>query len=139
MLPLQEACVSKHLPHIEHQSVRIQHDVSLEGKNLHLVKAGGKKRKKRDDANDEVAGDAVNEGERLDSRRSIKQRSELGVSEGINNSSTASLTAKVLQEQELAKKRRLENSNVRSLFSSRDQNKPHGKSADFMTRGYSVR
>jgi len=55
----------------------------------------------------------------------------------INNSSTAALTAKVLQEQE-AKKRRMHNDNLKTLFSSRDQSKPIGKSADFMTRGYDI-
>ncbi|KAK5739328.1 Replication termination factor 2 [Elasticomyces elasticus] len=56
----------------------------------------------------------------------------------INNASTASLTAKVLEEQERAKKRKMQNKNVQSLFSSRDQSKPIGKSSDFMTRGFSV-
>jgi hypothetical protein len=57
---------------------------------------------------------------------------------GINNAATASLTSKVLQEQEQAKRRRMDNENVKSLFSSRDQTKPIGKSADFMTRGFSL-
>ncbi|OQO10709.1 hypothetical protein B0A48_04009 [Cryoendolithus antarcticus] len=56
----------------------------------------------------------------------------------INNATTATLTAKVMQEQEVAKKRRLDNKNVASLFSNRDGESHHGKSADFMTRGYSV-
>ncbi|CAD0095880.1 unnamed protein product [Aureobasidium vineae] len=55
----------------------------------------------------------------------------------INNSSTAALTAKVMQEQE-AKRRRMHNDNLKTLFSSRDQSKPIGKSADFMTRGYDI-
>jgi hypothetical protein len=57
---------------------------------------------------------------------------------GINNAATASLTSKVLQEQEQAKRRRMDNETVKSLFSSRDQTKPIGKSADFMTRGFSL-
>ncbi|KAK3651298.1 Replication termination factor 2 [Elasticomyces elasticus] len=44
----------------------------------------------------------------------------------INNTSTASLTAKVLEEQERAKKRKMQNKNVQSLFSSRDQSMPIG-------------
>ena len=55
----------------------------------------------------------------------------------INNASTASLTAKVMAEQERTKKRKLENDNVRSLFSSKDKNMPNGNT-DFMTRGFSV-
>ncbi|KAJ9631678.1 Replication termination factor 2 [Taxawa tesnikishii (nom. ined.)] len=56
---------------------------------------------------------------------------------GINNAATASLTAKVLAEQ-TTKKRKVDNDNVRSLFSSRDQSKPQGKSSDFMTRGFEI-
>lgn len=57
---------------------------------------------------------------------------------GINNTSTASIAAKVRQEQEISKKRKTESENVKSLFSSRDQSKPLGKSSDFMSRGYSL-
>ncbi|KAF1352453.1 Rtf2 RING-finger-domain-containing protein [Delphinella strobiligena] len=57
----------------------------------------------------------------------------------INNTSTASLTAKVLAEQATRnKKRRLENDNLKTLFSSRDPSKPHGRSGDFMTRGFDI-
>lgn len=57
---------------------------------------------------------------------------------GINNASTASIAAKVREEQEKSKKRKTESKNVQSLFSSRDQSKPMGKSSDFMSRGYSL-
>jgi hypothetical protein len=62
------------------------------------------------------------------------------INNSIKNSSTASITAKVLAEQDERNKRRkmMENSNVSSLFSSRDQSKPIGKSSDFMTRGFSI-
>lgn len=53
----------------------------------------------------------------------------------LHNSSTRSLTEKVMLEQEQAKKRKLDSENVRSLFSA---SKPLGKDADFMTRGYSI-
>lgn len=59
-------------------------------------------------------------------------------SSNIKNTSTASLTAKVMQEQEQRKKQKMDNDNLRSLFSNRDPAKPHGKSSDFMTRGYSI-
>ncbi|TKA70318.1 hypothetical protein B0A49_11949 [Cryomyces minteri] len=60
-------------------------------------------------------------------------------SSGIKDPTTASIAAKVLEEQELYNKRRkTENENLRSLFSSRDSNKPSGKSSDFMTRGFSI-
>lgn len=90
--------------------------------------AGGKKRKKRDEQaaaeGDESAGKPA---------KSAKEDSN----GKINNSSTASLTAKVMQQTEQAKKRKLENENVKSLFSNRDQTASLGNSAGFMTRGFS--
>lgn len=58
-------------------------------------------------------------------------------STAIKNSSTADLTARVLEEEEAKKKRRLlnENENIQSLYSRGD--KKH-KDADFMTRGFSI-
>lgn len=56
----------------------------------------------------------------------------------INNASTASLTTKVLQAQDAAKKRRLDSANVKSLFANPEQNAHNGKNSDFMTRGFSV-
>ena len=58
----------------------------------------------------------------------------------IKNASTASLTARVLSEQEERSKKRktAKNDNLDSLFSSRDQTKPLGKSGDFMSRGFTI-
>lgn len=63
-----------------------------------------------------------------------------GVSSGIKNSATASLTAKVLQEQEERNKRRKLglNDNLKSLFSDKGSNGSTQKGGDFMTRGYSL-
>lgn len=97
---------------------------TLQEKGLaHSLKknSGGKKRKKDKEETEE---------------KSKKKKKE--ESNGINNSSAASIAAKVLKEQEMSKKRRMDNENVKSLFSTRDQTKPIGKSADFMTRGFSV-
>ncbi|KAK1084477.1 Replication termination factor 2 [Friedmanniomyces endolithicus] len=89
---------------------------------------GGKKRKKRDEVlMEHTTATPLNGTHDPDAVAGI-----------INNASTASLTAKVLEESERAKRRKLQNRNVQSLFSSRDQSKPIGKSSDFMTRGYSV-
>lgn len=99
---------------------------TLQEKGLaHSLKksSGGKKRKKGKEENGEV-------------EEKVKKTKE--DSSGINNSSAASIAAKVLQEQELSKKKKMQNENVKSLFSTRDQSKPIGKSADFMTRGFSV-
>ncbi|USW55602.1 Putative replication termination factor 2, Zinc finger, RING/FYVE/PHD-type [Septoria linicola] len=109
---------------------------TLQEKGLaHSLKkaSGGKKRKK---GKEENGGE---EGEKLKSNgEKRKKEDDVNGSSSINNSSAASIAAKVVKEQEQAKKRKLENENVKSLFSTRDQSKPMGKSADFMTRGFSV-
>ncbi len=53
---------------------------------------------------------------------------------------TASLTAKVLDEQEERNKRRKLglNDNLKSLFSNSGYSAQTHKSGDFMTRGYSI-
>lgn len=97
-----------------------------------LKKAGGKeskKRKKKDLEKDEVAD---TNGEKTSKPVNDHEKGDTG---RINNSSTASLTAKVIEEQERSKKRKMENDNVRSLFSSRDKSTYN---TDFMTRGFSV-
>lgn len=103
--------------------------------SLKKASGGGKKRKKHDDA-----ADPGSRGQLKTAKTStpVNAHPEVDGSSGINNTATASLTAKVIEEQERAKKRKLENENVRSLFSSRDQSKPIGKSGDFMSRGYSL-
>lgn len=58
----------------------------------------------------------------------------------IKNAATASLTARVLQEErEKHKRRKLGsgNDNLSTLFSSQDTSQPN-KTGDFMTRGYSI-
>ena len=61
-------------------------------------------------------------------------------SNGIKNSATASLTRKVLEEQEERnKKRKMEqNANVAGLFNKNEHKPNKGNSADFMTRGFSI-
>jgi hypothetical protein len=58
----------------------------------------------------------------------------------IKNASTASLTKRVLEEQEENNKRRKleQNANVKSLFSKGNAKPAMGNSADFMTRGFTV-
>jgi len=102
---------------------------TLQEKGLsHSLKkaSGSKKRKKRD----EQTAEAEDKG-------AAKVKATEDVKDKINNSATASLTAKVMQQQEQAKKRKMENENVKSLFSSRDQAAAMGNSAGFMTRGFS--
>jgi hypothetical protein len=59
---------------------------------------------------------------------------------GIKNAATASLTAKVLDEQEERNKKRKVglNDNLKSLFTSTGYNAQAQKGGDFMTRGYSL-
>ncbi|KAK5128322.1 hypothetical protein LTR85_002989 [Meristemomyces frigidus] len=117
---------------------------TLQEKGLsHSLKkaAGGKKRKKKDEVSEfmsDAAGGKKAGTKHVAPKVSNGTHDTAASSMAINNASTASLTAKVLEEQDRAKKRKLENENVRSLFSSRDQSKPIGKSSDFMTRGFSV-
>lgn len=63
------------------------------------------------------------------------------IASGIKNAVTASLTSRVLEEQEERNKRRKLglNDNLKSLFSSSTGNNAHEqKGGDFMTRGYSI-
>jgi hypothetical protein len=118
---------------------------SLKEKGLaHSLKkaSGGKKRKKREaeaEPTPEVSNGVTHESNTATPRSSTPVNGAVGKqgTAGINNSSTASLATKVVQEQE-AKKRKTESENVRSLFSSKDQSKTNGKSGDFMTRGFSI-
>jgi hypothetical protein len=62
------------------------------------------------------------------------------VSYGIKDAATASLTAKVLEEEEAKKRRRKimgENETLKSLFSKPEGGTKHSN-GDFMTRGYSI-
>lgn len=74
------------------------------------------------------------------SGRSTPQPSLVKKADGIKNAATASLTAKVLQEQEARNKRRKieTNDNIKSLFHNKEQKASLTNSADFMTRGYTV-
>ncbi|EXJ57962.1 hypothetical protein A1O7_05385 [Cladophialophora yegresii CBS 114405] len=58
-------------------------------------------------------------------------------SSGIKNAVTASLTARVLEEEEARKRRRRENENISSLYAKKSDGKGTNE-GDFMTRGYSI-
>ncbi|KAK3710866.1 Replication termination factor 2 [Vermiconidia calcicola] len=112
--------------------------------SLKKASGSGKKRKKRDEEVGVPVGSSNTTAETESKDTTVRSSTPLNGtahennSSGINNSSTASLAAKVKQEQMLTKKRKTESETVRGLFSSRDQSKPIGKSSDFMTRGFSV-
>ncbi|KAF2431166.1 DUF602-domain-containing protein [Tothia fuscella] len=108
-----------------------------------LKKASGSKKRKKN-AEAEILQETNGEEKVPELVKASTTKSANGTNpaanEGIKNASTASLTAKVLAEQEKRNKKRkmAGNSNLSSLYSSRDQSKPIGKSSDFMTRGFSI-
>jgi hypothetical protein len=120
---------------------------TLQEKGLaHSLKkaSGGKKRKKKDEPAENHAettngvNGGTSNGTPKGSSAPQNGHKETEEAAGINNASTASIAAKVLEEQERAKKRKMENENVRSLFSSNDKNRVNGKNNDFMNRGFSL-
>ncbi|KAL9624374.1 MAG: hypothetical protein Q9160_001336 [Pyrenula sp. 1 TL-2023] len=132
----------------QHLRTRIQ-DLMANGLTHSLKKFGGtKKRKahdklekhpKQDTSNDLAAAPTTSADK---SRSSTPQSHPTGSrsSNGIKNAATASLTAKVLREEEdRAKRRKMmgENETLKSLFSQSDAKKPQ-KDTNFMTRGYSI-
>ncbi|RFU33632.1 hypothetical protein B7463_g2696, partial [Scytalidium lignicola] len=110
----------------------------------HSLKAapGTKKRKKDKEAKEskaKIASIIDTDKEKINGKiieNSFKPTISSG---GIKNAATASLTAKVLGEQEQRNKRRklALNDNLKSLFSS-DTDKTARKGSDFMTRGYTI-
>ncbi|PVH83244.1 DUF602-domain-containing protein [Cadophora sp. DSE1049] len=119
-----------------------------------LKKAPGSKKRKKGESSAE-SKDTTNGNTADVSKEGIKKKSaENGTtnghsksgtatpvsSSGIKNSATASLTAKVLDEQEERNKRRKLglNENLKSLFSNTGYSAQTHKSGDFMTRGYSI-
>lgn len=123
IIPVEETDVARLLLRIK----------DLKSRGLtHSLKSASKSSKKRK-KNAEAEGEKEN-GEQKDRKKPPP------TNPNIKNASTASLTAKVLEEQEERNKKRkmAKNDNLDSLFSNRDQTKPHGKSSDFMTRGFSI-
>jgi hypothetical protein len=92
-----------------------------------LKKASGSKKRKKGEDDDKA-------------RKEKREKLTPVTDNGIKNASTASLTQKVMKEQEERNKRRkmAENNNVKSLFNKSDHRPDLKKSADFMTRGFSI-
>ncbi|KAI6249601.1 Replication termination factor 2 [Erysiphe necator] len=68
------------------------------------------------------------------------ENSSVSISYGIKNVNTASITSKVLEEQEERNKRRkiIMNENLKSLFTSKSCSAQTKNNDDFMTRGFSL-
>lgn len=113
------------------------HKLAEQGLTHSLKKAPGSKKRKKHAAA-ETAADAPS-GTTEASRSSTSNATPNASGNGIKNASTATLTARVLQEQDEKKKRRkmMGNDNLDSLF-SKEQKDGAKKSGDFMTRGYSI-
>lgn len=123
-----------------------------------LKKAPGSKKRKKHaevekvaegrntiDATANTDGKAISEKvkDRLAENGPSEPQSKSGTStpsSGIKNAATASLTSKVLEEQEERNKRRKLglNDNLKSLFSNTGYSAQTHKGGDFMTRGYSI-
>ncbi|KAL8921887.1 MAG: hypothetical protein Q9208_005491 [Pyrenodesmia sp. 3 TL-2023] len=105
--------------------------------SLKKAPGSGKKRKKDKSAKEEETADAadVAAGPAIPPAKEATAPS----SKAIRNEDTASLTAKVLAEQEDRNKRRriAQNDNLKTLFSSSSSGMA-GKQKDFMTRGFTI-
>ena len=103
-------------------------DLKSEGlsHSLKKVTSGNKKRKKVDAALANATDDRTQGSDKTLSRSDV-----------IQNADTATLTTKILAEQDTQNKKRklLSTDNVKSLFSN---TKTNGKNTDYMTRGYSI-
>lgn len=110
---------------------------TLRDKNLTHSLKKGKKRKAKD------AEESVVDSEKVPAVMSVTKRNGSGAStptngNGIKNSATASLAAKVLEEQERKKRKLDKNDHLKGLFSSREQATTMKNSKDFMTRGFTI-
>ncbi|CAL3963779.1 hypothetical protein PZA11_001295 [Diplocarpon coronariae] len=116
-----------------------------------LKKAPGSKKRKKGEASTEAKEILAPEAIPEDFPEKTKVRlagngmlarnetSTLVPTSGIKNSATASLTARVLDEQERNKRRKMGlNENLKSLFSNTGYSAQTHKSGDFMTRGFSI-
>lgn len=129
-IPREESDVIPVLPVGKEEIARLQTRIKRlreEGRTHSLKKAKGEKKKNKKRKHDD-------DGEEVVKKLAV----EKGEEGGINNAGTKALTEKVLREQERKKAERKANENLKSLFSSRDQSKPIGRSSDFMTRGYQI-
>ena len=97
----------------------------------------GKKRKKDKIKNENPAIKVEDESSKVEGPLVEEDRHKTTVT-GIKNAGTASLTAKVLAEEQDRNKRRKmgNNENLKGLFSSSTEHQE--KQSDFMTRGYSI-
>lgn len=100
---------------------------------------GSKKRKKHTTESTADASNDAKEASAPQNRSNTSTPQPRDSGNGIKNASTASLTARVLNEENEKKKRRKMmglNDNIDGLYTK--ENKDGKKSGDFMTRGYTI-
>jgi hypothetical protein len=118
---------------------------TLKDKGLtHALKKAPGSKKKRKHGDTSATENGATKTSLSDEDKKAKKESAAkpttAANDGIKNSATASLTRKVLEEQEERNKRRkmAQNDNVNSLFNKTEHKASAGNSADFMTRGFSI-
>lgn len=140
ILPSTEADKSVVLNRIE--------NLRSQGLTHSLKKAPGKKKRKANGETKHTNGDEIAASGKVEISSEIKKLKEpvessatpqSGTStpkpsNGIKNASTANLTARVLEEEQAKKKRRLESEHISSLYSKATKE----GDASFMTRGFSI-
>jgi hypothetical protein len=119
--------------------------LSAEGLSHSLKKASSKKRKKD---KEKKHAPAENNGTKEASNGATVAAGKAGETSSkssIANAATASITSRVLAEQESSKRRKVESDNVKSLFTSSTVSKDangasakHSANRDFMSRGYTM-
>lgn len=107
--------------------------------SLRKVSGSGKKRKKNGEAlaSEETAREMANLVDGDETK--TKSNGKSAVEHTIKNAATASLTARVLEDEKARKKRQKlsMNENLKGLFSGKASEKT-AQRGDFMTRGYSI-
>ena len=140
ILPSTEADKSVVLNRIE--------DLRSQGLTHSLKKAPGSKKRKANGETKHTNGDEIAASGKVEVSSEIKKLKEpvqrpatpqSGTStpkpsNGIKNASTASLTARVLEEEQAKKKQKLESEHISSLYSKGTKE----SDANFMTRGFSI-
>ncbi|KAI9673499.1 MAG: hypothetical protein M1817_002963 [Caeruleum heppii] len=113
--------------------------------SLKKASGSGKKRKKNDEAPATAivpgSGEAAANGAEVAPKASTNPSTKsVSSTTGIKNASTASLTAKVLQDESERKKRQKlgMNDNLKSLFMAGGDKDRASKGGDFMSRGYTI-
>lgn len=105
--------------------------------SLKKVPGGGKKRKKNQTSHEVALVENEQQNDNVEGPLPSEPNASIKTT-GIKNAGTASLTARVLAEEQDRNKRRKigNNDNIKSLFSSSTDGE--AKQADFMTRGFSI-